>query len=284
MVFRRALGSVAAGVLLTAWACSGSSSSVGGPSAPTPTPAPAPTPAASPSPPAAQSCPKGTLDSTCVRSNPMYLTDVDTAINQLVQQRPEIFDLNNTSGPGGFFVKDAEAYYAGVIKNLEAMGFCAAFDLKELQVKKTNDFSEQYDILLGSGHIRRGTGSYRATCSPAVFPVDPSEFIDSIRVAFFGISCPDGRVPPRNGEGRLPVGCVGFVTATPKDKNNQDVDPRIHGPNIDWELRGGDEAVRVENVPNQAFNKNVYGLAIGEFILCAKVRGIEGCLIANVIP
>ena len=38
--------------------------------------------------------------------------------------------------------------------------------------RATNDFSEDYDMLLSSGHMRRGDGAYRQTCTPATFPVD----------------------------------------------------------------------------------------------------------------
>jgi hypothetical protein len=38
-----------------------------------------------------------------------------------------------------------------------------------MAVKENNNYSEQYDILLASGHIRRGPGSYRGICRPAIF-------------------------------------------------------------------------------------------------------------------
>jgi hypothetical protein len=49
------------------------------------------------------------------------------------------------------------------------MGVCAIFDGEEIGVKNTNAFNDQYDIHLASGHVRRGEGSYRATCTPAQF-------------------------------------------------------------------------------------------------------------------
>ena len=36
-------------------------------------------------------------------------------------------------------------------------------------MKNTNAFSEQYDILLASGHMRRRPSAYRGDCRPAVF-------------------------------------------------------------------------------------------------------------------
>jgi hypothetical protein len=44
--------------------------------------------------------------------------------------------------------------------------------------------------------------------------------ITYVRVAFYGIACEEGIMPPRNGENVLPIGCRGFVTATPKQRNN----------------------------------------------------------------
>jgi hypothetical protein len=109
--------------------------------------------------------------------------------------------------------------------------------------------------------------------------------IDSIRVGFFGISCKNGKPTPRNGERRLPAGCTGYVTATPKDKNNIDVPANVHGPNIEWRLMWGSGTVEVKK-PTFAsdFNKDVLGLRPGEFSLCATVKGVEGCLHGFVIP
>ena len=210
MMLRRATR-VAAVVALAAVAGCGGGSSPTVPPATTPTPAPTPTPA------------------SCVRQSPTFLDEVDGAINLLGQQHPELFNFNDTAGAGGWRVLDADRYYSGVIANLQAKDYCAGFDLQNLQVKNSNTFSEDYDILLSSGFVRRGAVSYRQTCSPANFPLDPKDLIDSVRVAFFGFRCPDDVAVPNNGGNRLPVGCTGNVTATPKNKNNQDVDPRIHG-------------------------------------------------------
>ena len=62
-----------------------------------------------------------------------------------------------------------------MIRNLEAEGFCAGYDLVELQIKNSTSFSEQYDIMLASGHVRAGPGAYRATCSPPSFPLDAED-------------------------------------------------------------------------------------------------------------
>jgi hypothetical protein len=121
--------------------------------------------------------------------------------------------------------------------------------------------------------------------TPTATPKPDPGPIDSIRVGFFGISCKNGKTAPRNGERRLPVGCTGYVTATPKDKNNIDVPAKVHGPNISWNLMWGKGTVdvKVPTFPSD-FNKDVLGLHAGEFSLCATVKGVEGCLHGFVIP
>lgn len=110
-------------------------------------------------------------------------------------------------------------------------------------------------------------------------PTPNAGSIDSIRVAFFGFKCTDGQIVPRNGWGQLPKGCTGYLTATPKKKDNSDVPPKEHGPDISWRLRAGEGIVEVlpPTFPND-FNKDLLGLKQGEFSLCATVKGVEGCL------
>jgi hypothetical protein len=275
-----AAGAVLAGAGLIN-ACGGSSS---------PTPVATPTPVAIPSPtptptvtptPVAADCPlgKGTVSASCARHTGQFIDQIDAAVTQLMSESPAIFDFGDASTPR---VKDSAAYYAGVLRNLRAAGFCANFDGAEVQVKNTNDFSEQYDVMLSDGAVRRGPGAYRLTCAPASFPLDPEDVIDSIRVAFYGIRCADGRTPPNNGLGLLPVDCTGFVTATPKNRENKDVPAAVHGPNVSWVLKEGAEHIRLYD-DDQAFNKTLIGVSKGHFTLCATVKGVEGCLHGEVI-
>jgi hypothetical protein len=171
-----------------------------------------------------------------------------------------------------------------VVKNLQATGVCAGFDYLYLNVKDSNRFSDQYDVLTSTGHARRGASMYQGSCYPANFPVDPQDVIAYIRVAFFGFKCDDGVIPPPNADGKLPLGCVGFVTATPKDKNGKDVDERIHGSEINWLLTEGKGVVDTHHVDGQPFNWNLQPLRLGYFRWCATLQGIEGCLNGEVIP
>jgi len=268
------------GVMAVVLSCGGSPTPTIPPSPmPTiaPTSVPSPLPSASPG---AASCRygKGTVEAFCDRQVAAFSADVDGAITLLTQQRPEIFDLTQQAGEGGFKVLMPDEYYAGVIRNLEARDFCAGYDLVELQVKNSSSFSEQYDIMLASGHIRRGAGAYRATCSPPSFPLDPEDLINHIRVSFFGISCIPGVTPPRNGENKLLMGCNGNVTATPKDKDGHDIDARIHGDRIDWTLTQEINVVQMDDYPGVAFNKTLTARNPGHFQLCAVVKGVRGCL------
>lgn len=90
---------------------------------------------------------------------------------------------------------------------------------------------------------------------------------------------------PRNGERILPRGCRGYVTATPKQANGDDVPPNIHGPNIEWFVLTGDAMIDVQE-PTFAsdFNKDIVGVQTGAFGLCATVREVTGCLMGTVVP
>jgi hypothetical protein len=148
------------------------------PAAPATTPPPPVTapPAPQATPDALFSCPlgDGTTAYGCQRTSPAFLNEVDTAINQLVQEHPEVFDLTDQLGDGGFKVVSPGQYYVGVMRNLQHMGFCANFDGEEMQVKNSNNFNDQYHIMISSGYVRRGASSYRTTCTPASFPIGGS--------------------------------------------------------------------------------------------------------------
>jgi len=169
-----ALGLVAA----LALSCGG-----GSPSSSTP---PTTLPQASPTPPGggpgALSCPlgKGSSVNVCQRNrSSRLLADLERAISQVVQQNPPFLNLKDEAVPntGQYRVLDAKAYVNAVVAAIVANGDCAEPDYDHpnevIHVKDTNDFSEQFDLILSSGYMRRGIGAYRQSCSPADFPVDP---------------------------------------------------------------------------------------------------------------
>jgi hypothetical protein len=126
-----------------------------------------------------------------------------------------------------------------------------------------------------------------ATPTPAPAPQSPStpSPVYAVRVGFFGINCGRGVPTPRNGEGILPKGCRGYVTATPKNQDNTDVPPRVHGPDIEWFVLDGDDKIEVQD-PTFAsdFNKDIVAMKQGNFAVCATVKGTTGCLVATVTP
>jgi hypothetical protein len=124
--------------------------------------------------------------------------------------------------------------------------------------------------------------------SPAPVPTptptpNPGSIYD-IRVAFFGINCGKGNPVPNNGRKLLPRGCRGYVTATPKRRDGTDVPAAEHGPDIDWSMLYGDQFVRVDPPTFESdFNKDLVGLQVGGFGLCATVKGVTGCLAGQVV-
>ena len=272
---------------LVAGGCGGDSPTTPPPvatTAPTATPTTAPT-----TPPiGASACPygKGTLDADCARGSSLYLEDVERALTEVVRRRPDIFDLGTEPSPGVYRVLKVADYFAGVVQQLQGAGFCAEGDgVQMVQLKKSNDLSEKYAILTSDGMMRRGPGSYRDSCRPAIFPVDDADYIDSVRVHFFSIRCPEGITAPDNAEKKLPVGCTGWVSATPKKKDNTDVPAHIHGPDVFWQTYQGEgeNLVKISDVPGQPFNKLVDALDEGYFSMCATVKSVRGCFGFDII-
>lgn len=289
MNVHRTLVVAAVGFVLLGVACSGGSS----PNTPTPSPSPAPptlapsAPPASAAPPAAAGCRggPGTLDSTCTPGTEQYEAEINAAIDRLAERRPDVFDTSQSRGPGEWRVLRSRDYLLGVVAELQARRFCAETDeVAIVAVRSTSEFSESYDILHSTGHVRRGNRAYLETCRPPNFPVEPKDAIAYVRVHFFGITCENGITPPRNGENVLPIGCRGAVTATPKQRNNLDVPRHIVGSAIAWRLQPPGEIVILHDDPTNTFNKTAVPLNPGRYTLCATVHGIEGCQDAEVLP
>jgi hypothetical protein len=232
-------------------------------------------------------CPEGmgSVDAACDGDAPgPHLDQVYAAIDRLVETQPELFDRERVVGHDGYKVTADEAFYLGVAGILQAQGLCAVWDYEQLQIKTSAAMSEAYVLLDAKSFIRRDERRLSSTCVPAAFPLDPQDVVDRVRVGFYGIRCEGQRQPPRNGQGLLPVGCTGYVTATPKKRNDTDVDPRVHGPDIEWQLVPLGGRVIVANYSDVAFNKVVHGYSPGDVRLCATVQNHQGCLDIHVIP
>jgi hypothetical protein len=277
-------------VLLLIAGCSSSPSGPAvAPSAAAPAPvAPAPSAAPSaPGPPSAAACRYGfgTLDTTCARRAEQFEPEVNAAIDRLADRHPEYFDMSVNQATGEWRVLRPRDYLDGVVAELQRVRFCAETDeVSVVALKNGPELSETYDILLLTGHVRRGNRAYQETCSPPSFPVVASEAIAYVRVAFYSLTCEEGITPPRNGENVLPLGCRGFVTATPKQRNNEDVPRHIVGGDIAWRLEQSGEVVTVHDDASNVFNKMLVGRSPGRYSLCATSHGVEGCQHAEVVP
>jgi hypothetical protein len=99
-----------------------------------------------------------------------FFDDVSSAVDELVKTRPEMFDFADTNpGTGWPRVRDMAAYHLAVIDILARKGYCGIFDGEEIQVKRTNQFSEHYDVNYADKYIRTGPGTFRGSCYPAAF-------------------------------------------------------------------------------------------------------------------
>ena len=150
------------------------------PATPTPSTSPGTPPLMNPAPPAAASCPlgSGSAINDCSRRTPTELLSiVDTAIDLVVQRPSGILDLSdeNPRGSGQYRIVDFKAFIDALLTNLRAAGLCAQadydFPLEAISVKSSNDFSEDFVVVLWGERIRRGPTSYRHNCKPAAFPV-----------------------------------------------------------------------------------------------------------------
>ncbi len=165
--------SVAGALLLVT--CGGGSKG-GSPTAPpvtTPTPAATPTPV--PLPYGVTSiCYRigmGDPKSTCTGGSASYLPQIDAAIDDVVARRPDIFNLEDQRGAGGYYVNSVGAFYVELLKSLEKQNVCAIFDGEEVAIKDSQAFHDQYKVINSDQHVRRGASEYRTTCYPAGSPI-----------------------------------------------------------------------------------------------------------------
>jgi hypothetical protein len=172
--FARVLAAVAVPAILTTAVLVGACGGGGSPTTP-PTAAPTPAPITSPTPPPVMSaCQRIGLGTgtgrDCPSQSPTFQAQVEAAMDQLIREQPQIFNLDAPGGPGIYQIASVGQYYVGLIERLDRMGLCADFDGEELQVKSDNSFNDQYDVQTSNNFILRGPTSYKSTCFPAAFP------------------------------------------------------------------------------------------------------------------
>ncbi len=125
---------------------------------------------------------EGDLEAICAKKTTQLLHHIESAIDLVVREKPQLLDLTKESVPGTdqFRVVDVEGYLDTIVANLRRFGLCAERDPDSLNmtrvlVKDTNEYSETFEVLSDKGFIRRGYQAYKETCNPASFPIDRSQ-------------------------------------------------------------------------------------------------------------
>jgi hypothetical protein len=98
--------------------------------------------------------------SPCREESASFQAQVEAAQAEVARLRPDFFD--------GGRVRSEDAYVQEVARVLRTRGLCAAQGgpKDEVAVKITNEWNDQYDIVLSSG---QPWTSYQVTCRPARF-------------------------------------------------------------------------------------------------------------------
>jgi hypothetical protein len=171
----------------------------------------------------------GSVETSCAAGTPRHAELIETAINLLVREKPQLFEQGNVAIPNTdtYKVLDRETYLDGMVTNLRRQGACAERDtddsaFERILVKTSNESSEAWDVLTPSSHVRRTWSGYLQSCSPASFPIERN----SLDIPPAGSGC--GRpYPPRVSRFQCKVHVIGpeFYTL--------DSTPMV-GPNIEY--------------------------------------------------
>jgi len=172
--FMRVLAASAAPALLVTAVLVGACGGGGSPTAP-PSATPPPAATTSPTPPpvmsACQRIGVGTGSGQgCPVESAAFLDQVEAAMDQLIREKPQIFNIDEPNGPGSYRIASVGQYYVGLLERLDRAGLCADFDGEALEVKSSHAFNDQYDVQTSNNFMLRGPTSYKSTCHPASFP------------------------------------------------------------------------------------------------------------------
>lgn len=125
----------------------------------------------------------------------------------------------------------------------------------------------------GGNNNNGGPSTPGASPSPGTGgDLPPGSFV---RVGLFGQSCPSGTTPPNNGTRTIGPGCTGFITATPKDAQGNDIPAAVHGSSIAWVVEFGQGIVNLI-APPEPFNRDARCTGPGDFGLKATVKNVSG--------
>jgi hypothetical protein len=106
---------------------------------------------------------------TCGQEGQTMYADVDASIAQVAREHPEVFDVGDQRGDGGYRIVNPDGFKSHLIAAARTRGMCARHDGEEFVFKRQNRNSEHYDLESSQGYVRRGEGTYASTCYPAAF-------------------------------------------------------------------------------------------------------------------
>lgn len=109
------------------------------------------------------------VEVSCGDPESRFLDEMLAAIDQVQKDKPQLFDFSDRSQQGWPRVKDLPEYYRSIIEIFAAQGMCGRFDGEEIAIKRTNDFTEHFDVNYQDKYVRKGSGIYRGACYPAAF-------------------------------------------------------------------------------------------------------------------
>ena len=134
---------------------------------PTPTPATSPTPDNDTVNVVGQSCAPAPApgNERCPVEGSGLLDALEAALDQLIAERPTWF--RREDGSDQLVGVDEKTYDWALIDVLRRRGYCAGFYAEEISVRRSPEYSENFDVLTSSHGVRRGPGAYRSTCHPA---------------------------------------------------------------------------------------------------------------------
>jgi hypothetical protein len=132
---------------------------------PVPTPPPPPPPRLSVIPPCFLPASNPGDSAVCAEHPSQLRSVVNPAIDRVITERPDLFDLEDVNG--GPKVIKYDAYMTAVVAAINESGYCGLVGPEgEIGVKSSNGFSEQWGIMTSANYVRR---RYIGDCSPATF-------------------------------------------------------------------------------------------------------------------
>ena len=165
----------------------------------------------------------GDLNAQCSdqKKGSQLVNYVLTAMDELVAQQPQLFNLKDEAGTGtgNYRIVDVEGYLNGMVGKLQGYGLCAQRDpgdylFQLINVKATNDYSEDFRVLTSAGYVWHNAACFKTVCTPASFPLNYA----TIDVPPAGSGCGRPYPPPIhhfNSKVHIPGGDYDLLDSTP---------------------------------------------------------------------